>query len=140
MLVPKGSTVMRIYELDNGSKEIVFEGGDPADYIWSTWEKSNWKSLDWLMGKVENDQYGISKEHKLRHNNSEKQDVGGVKENSMEKIIRALSLQHSAINYMRKGLNRIQEEPEEVTKYIKQIEEAYTDALLECGKLEGAKK
>jgi len=51
MKIPKGSTVLRLYEQEDGSIEIEFKTGDPQDYIWSTWEKSNWKSIEWLLGK-----------------------------------------------------------------------------------------
>ena len=59
MTIPKGSTVLRLYEQPDGSVEIEFEDGDPRDYIWSSWSKSNWKSIDWLLGKVPDDQYNI---------------------------------------------------------------------------------
>ena len=56
MKIPKGSTVLRLYEQPDGSIEIDFKTGNPLDYIWTTWEKSNWKSIEWLLGKVPNDQ------------------------------------------------------------------------------------
>lgn len=59
MTIPKGSTVLRLYEQPDGSVEIEFEDGDPRDYIWSSWSKSNWKSIDWLLGKAPDDQYNI---------------------------------------------------------------------------------
>lgn len=59
MKVLKGSTVMKLCQSPNGDIEIIFESGSPKDYIWTTWEKSNWKSIDWLLGKVPNDEFGI---------------------------------------------------------------------------------
>ena len=49
--IPHDATVLRIYENQDGTREIMFENGNPSDYLWSSWEKSNWKSIAWLMGK-----------------------------------------------------------------------------------------
>ena len=59
MRIPRDATVLRICEQPDGTRDIIFENGDPQDYIWSTWSKSRWKSIDWLLGKVQDDQYGI---------------------------------------------------------------------------------
>ena len=47
--VPEGSTVFRFYEYPNGEVYIDFRSGNPADYLWHTWEDSNWKSINWAM-------------------------------------------------------------------------------------------
>lgn len=75
MQIPKGATVLRLYQQSDGSIEIVFENGTPRDYIWSTWEKSNWKSIDWLLGKVENDEFGILKQLETEKDPSRKKVV-----------------------------------------------------------------
>ncbi len=56
MKVPKGSTVFRFYKNFDGSLEIMFESGEPQDYIWTTWENSNWKSIDWIMGNKQKEE------------------------------------------------------------------------------------
>ena len=52
--IPFGATVVRFYDRGD-SIDIDFGFGDPRDYIWSTWEKSNWKSIDYILGKVDNE-------------------------------------------------------------------------------------
>lgn len=64
MKIPKGATVLRLYDQPDGTVQIVFEDGDPRDYIWTSWSKSNWKSIDWLLGRIPDDQYGILKSAK----------------------------------------------------------------------------
>lgn len=66
--VPKGATVMRVYArqvYSDGSESpltIRFEGGDPKDYLWTTWSKSTWKSLDYLSGIVDDNNRTIKGE------------------------------------------------------------------------------
>ena len=59
--VPKDATVMRVYDNGVDPRKIVFEDGDPKDYIWTTWPKSIWKSIDWMAGKVDDNNLTIER-------------------------------------------------------------------------------
>lgn len=53
----------------------------------------------------------------------------------MEKIIRALKLQHDIIESLRDALNKVSPEPKDIPKLFSNVDKVYADALFECGKL-----
>jgi hypothetical protein len=65
MKIPEGATVMRLCKQPDGSIELEFGRGDPLDYIWTTWEKSSWKSIAWLQGKAPNDPFTKAEGQKM---------------------------------------------------------------------------